>query len=89
MGAYLVAEQIREEIFCSTAFHTLLLWSPLGRSSSHIPVPSRQEMCSGGDWFDRLLKNGPHTEGTLSRTARVMLETLSFCHSLGVVHRSG
>ena len=46
-----------------------------------------QELCEGGDWFDRLLNGGSYSERHAAEAARALLETVSYCHSLGVVHR--
>ncbi|GAX77057.1 hypothetical protein CEUSTIGMA_g4503.t1 [Chlamydomonas eustigma] len=45
------------------------------------------EICEGGDWFDRLLHHGSYSEKDTAEVARVMLETIAYCHSMGVVHR--
>ncbi len=45
------------------------------------------ELCSGGDWFQRLIESGTYSEEYAAETLRKLLETLSYCHSLGVVHR--
>ena len=49
-------------------------------------MPS-QELCEGGDYFQRLLAHGTYSEVQAAATTRTILETLSYCHSLGVVHR--
>eukprot|EP00955_Chlamydomonas_euryale_P009752 104393-Chlamydomonas_euryale.AAC.1 len=66
------------------------------RSPHHAPtsVPSSrhdilQELCEGGDWFERLLENGTYSERQAASAARSVLEALQYCHSLGVVHRCG
>mmetsp|Transcript_24682 Transcript_24682/g.53878 ORF Transcript_24682/g.53878 Transcript_24682/m.53878 type:complete len:930 (+) Transcript_24682:237-3026(+) len=45
------------------------------------------ELCEGGDWFEQLLVCGTYTERQAAITAKTLLETLAYIHSLGVVHR--
>ena len=60
-----------------------------GEKDPHIRPPATllQELCEGGDWFDRLLNGGSYSERHAAEAARALLETVSYCHSLGVVHR--
>lgn len=56
--------------------------------TTHQPtVAFAQELCGGGDWFQRLLARGTYSERQAADTIRTLLQTLSYCHSLGVVHR--
>ncbi|GFH26621.1 uncharacterized protein HaLaN_24798 [Haematococcus lacustris] len=45
------------------------------------------ELCQGGDWFEHLIKHGRYTEAEASVVVRSVLEALSYCHSLGIMHR--
>ncbi|GAX73140.1 hypothetical protein CEUSTIGMA_g593.t1 [Chlamydomonas eustigma] len=45
------------------------------------------ELCSGGDWFERLLAHGTYSERQAAMTTKSVLKALCYCHSLGVVHR--
>ncbi|KAG1660128.1 hypothetical protein FOA52_003788 [Chlamydomonas sp. UWO 241] len=45
------------------------------------------ELCEGGDWFERLIASGTYSEDMAAVTVRKMLESIAYCHSLGVVHR--
>ena len=46
-----------------------------------------QELCEGGDWFERLLADGTYSEGHAADTVWTILKALQYSHSLGVVHR--
>eukprot|EP00955_Chlamydomonas_euryale_P058774 357205-Chlamydomonas_euryale.AAC.1 len=48
-----------------------------------------QELCEGGDWFQRLVSGGTYTEDMAADIVRTMLKAIAYCHSLGVVHRCG
>lgn len=45
------------------------------------------ELCRGGDWFERLLSGGTFSEEQAALATQSVLKTLSYCHSLGVIHR--
>lgn len=45
------------------------------------------ELCSGGDWFESLIKGGTYSEVQTAANVRTMLQAIHYCHQLGVVHR--
>lgn len=51
--------------------------------------PYLQELCEGGNWFQRLIEHGTYSESQAAETIRTLLKTLQYCHSVGVVHRWG
>ena len=55
--------------------------------SSTLQLLRLQELCQGGDWFERLLAGGTYSEVMAAQSVKTMLEAMQYCHSLGVVHR--
>ncbi|XP_051865056.1 caM kinase-like vesicle-associated protein [Pristis pectinata] len=47
-----------------------------------------QELATGGDLFDWILEQGSYTERHASNVIRQLLETVSYLHSLRIVHRN-
>uniref|UniRef100_UPI00398E329B caM kinase-like vesicle-associated protein n=1 Tax=Pristiophorus japonicus TaxID=55135 RepID=UPI00398E329B len=47
-----------------------------------------QELATGGDLFDWILDQGSYTERDASNVIRQLLETVSYLHSLRIVHRN-
>lgn len=45
------------------------------------------ELCSGGELFDRIVKMKRYSEAQAARVMKSLLETLQFCHSMGIMHR--
>ncbi|GIL65354.1 hypothetical protein Vafri_19022 [Volvox africanus] len=45
------------------------------------------ELCTGGDLFERIEKITTITERSAASLFRDLVETVSYCHTLGVVHR--
>lgn len=45
------------------------------------------ELCSGGELFDRIVKQKCYPEAQAAFLMKSILETLQFCHSLGIMHR--
>ena len=46
-----------------------------------------QEVCSGGELFDAIIKSGKFRESTARILIKSMLSCINYCHSKGVVHR--
>ncbi|KAF7141892.1 hypothetical protein RHSIM_Rhsim06G0014500 [Rhododendron simsii] len=53
------------------------------RSNLHLVM----ELCSGGELFDRITKQGSYSEKEAARIGRQMVNVVHVCHSLGVMHR--
>ncbi|MCO5580221.1 hypothetical protein L7F22_034087 [Adiantum nelumboides] len=45
------------------------------------------ELCSGGELFDRIVKKKYYPEAQAASLMKSLLETLKFCHDLGIMHR--
>ena len=45
------------------------------------------ELVTGGELFERLVKQGPYSEKEASRLMRQMAEAIAYLHSQGVCHR--
>eukprot|EP00250_Pteridium_aquilinum_P014110 c21787_g1_i1 orf=702-1736(-) len=45
------------------------------------------ELCRGGDLYDRIIKKKCYPEAQAAFIMKSLLETLDWCHSLGVMHR--
>ncbi|KAL8138352.1 hypothetical protein V2J09_004353 [Rumex salicifolius] len=45
------------------------------------------ELCAGGELFDRIIQRGHYTERKAAELARVIVNVVVACHSLGVMHR--
>lgn len=45
------------------------------------------ELCTGGELFDRIVQRGHYSERKAAELARVILNVVEACHSLGVMHR--
>jgi casein kinase I family protein HRR25 len=46
-----------------------------------------QELCQGGELFDRIVENEYFTEILAAKTFRQILMALNYCHSQNIVHR--
>lgn len=46
-----------------------------------------QELCIGGELFDRIVAQEYFTEPMAARTFKQILMALNYCHSTGIVHR--
>ncbi|KAH0723455.1 hypothetical protein KY285_006557 [Solanum tuberosum] len=44
------------------------------------------ELCSGGELFDRIVKQGHYTERQAAELARTIVGVVEACHALGVLH---
>ncbi|KAL8147484.1 calcium-dependent protein kinase 20-like [Apium graveolens] len=45
------------------------------------------ELCAGGELFDRIIQKGHYSERKAAELARVIVNVVEACHSLGVMHR--
>jgi len=56
---------------------------------SHSEIYLVQELCVGGELFDRLdeQRDYHYTEGECARLIKQMLAAVSYCHSRGIIHR--
>nr|XP_017251361.1 PREDICTED: calcium-dependent protein kinase 20-like isoform X2 [Daucus carota subsp. sativus] len=45
------------------------------------------ELCTGGELFDRIIQRGHYSERKAAELARVIVNVVEACHSLGVLHR--
>lgn len=45
------------------------------------------DLCQGGELFDRICERGSYYEKDAAQIVRTVTETVSFLHSLGIVHR--
>jgi calcium-dependent protein kinase len=45
------------------------------------------EVCTGGELFDRIVRDGSFSEEQAARYMKDILSVIAFCHSHGVVHR--
>lgn len=62
---------------------TFLVAAMEDRTTVHLVM----DLCSGGELFDRISKEGHFTEATAASIIRTLLSVVAHCHSLGVVHR--
>jgi len=46
-----------------------------------------QELCTGGELFDRIIERGSYSERDAARIVKTMIEVVSYCHAQGVIHR--
>ena len=46
-----------------------------------------QELCEGGELFDRIIAKVRYSEHEASRIFKTMLEVVKHCHDMGVMHR--
>ena len=46
-----------------------------------------QELCTGGELFDRIINRGRYSEVDASRIMHTMCKVVSHCHANGVIHR--
>ena len=46
-----------------------------------------QELCTGGELFDRIIERGSYSEQDAARIVRTMLRVVAYCHGVGVIHR--
>lgn len=45
------------------------------------------ELCKGGELFDRIIENEFFSEPIAAKIFRQILQSLNYCHKLGVAHR--
>ncbi|KAJ7537349.1 hypothetical protein O6H91_11G002900 [Diphasiastrum complanatum] len=45
------------------------------------------ELCEGGELFDKILKQKPHSENDAAEICKSLMEAVQFCQSHGVIHR--
>jgi len=46
-----------------------------------------QELCTGGELFDRIINKGRYSEADAARIMHTMCKVVSHCHANGVIHR--
>ena len=46
-----------------------------------------QEVCQGGELFDRIVQQGHYSEKGAAEIIRTILQVVKHCHDLGVIHR--
>jgi hypothetical protein len=82
-------EQLREEIFimCQLDHPNIVRLEEVYESHSEIYLV--QELCSGGELFDRLDEQPDYhyTEAACSRLVKQMLSAVRYLHSKGIIHR--
>ena len=45
------------------------------------------EMCRGGELFDKITENDFFSESIAAKIFQQVLESLAYCHSMGIAHR--
>ncbi|XP_020266505.1 calcium-dependent protein kinase 17-like, partial [Asparagus officinalis] len=58
-----------------------------GAYEDAVAVHVVMELCAGGELFDRIIERGHYSEKKAAELARVIVEVVEACHSLGVMHR--
>lgn len=58
-----------------------------GAYEDAVAVHVVMELCTGGELFDRIIQKGYYTERKAAELARVIVEVVEACHSMGVMHR--
>ncbi|KAF6147891.1 hypothetical protein GIB67_014471 [Kingdonia uniflora] len=46
-----------------------------------------KELCTGSDFFDRIVEKGHYNEKKAAQLIKIIVEVVEYCHSLGVIHR--
>ena len=46
-----------------------------------------QELCSGGELFDAIVRKESYSEREAQTVVRTLLYTIAYCHDRGIVHR--
>jgi calcium-dependent protein kinase len=46
-----------------------------------------QELCSGGELFDAIVRKEYYSEREAQSVVRTLLYTIAYCHDRGIVHR--
>lgn len=59
----------------------------VGAYEDAVAVHVVMELCAGGELFDRIIQRGHYTERKAAELARLILNVVEACHSLGVMHR--
>ena len=80
-------DTIRREIgFMSTLRHpNIVRLYEIFESSTHLYLV--QELCSGGELFQRILDRGSFTERDAAKFVRELASALQHVHAMGIVHR--
>ncbi|CAI7872225.1 unnamed protein product, partial [Closterium sp. NIES-53] len=60
---------------------------PSSSPSPHQEVHLVMELCEGGELFDRLKAKRVYEEGEAAAVLHTLVDVLSHCHAMGVVHR--
>ncbi|KAL6988154.1 Calcium-dependent protein kinase 25 [Sarracenia purpurea var. burkii] len=58
-----------------------------GAYEDAVAVHVVMELCTGGELFERIVKQGHYTERKAVELARTIVQVIETCHSLGVMHR--
>lgn len=56
-------------------------------SSALPPLPHLQELCAGGELFDRIAEKGHFSEKQAAEVMRTIVSVVHHCHTMNVIHR--
>lgn len=80
-------EELKNEIdiLCECDHPNVIKLMEVHEDDKHIHLV--QELCSGGDLFDKIIEKGHYTEHDAKRIMYQLLYAISYCHQRGIVHR--